>query len=79
MFLQISHNRAGLGVEANVPESTIVQDMDNKSQLMEAVNPQRPQEMDHVVDVRPRLRGMNYIDNTIGKKKHIMLMFTFCS
>ena len=77
ILLQISNNRAGLGVEANVPEPTMVQDKESKSQLMENDNPQRPLGMDCVEDIRPRLRGMDYIDNIIGmidKKKHIMLI-----
>ena len=63
---QISDNRAGLGIQANVPESTTVQDKESQSQLMENVNPERPLGMDCVVDIRPRFRGMDYIDNTIG-------------
>ena len=67
ILLQISGNKAGLGVGANVPEPTIVQDKESKSQLMENVNPQRPQGMDHVVNaVQLRLQRMDYIDNTIG-------------
>ena len=42
------------------------QDKESQSQLMENVNPQTPLGMDCVVDIRPRLRGMNYIDNNIG-------------
>ena len=50
-----------------MPESTTVQDKESKSQLMENVNPQRPQGMDHVVNVvQPRPQGMDYIDNAIG-------------
>ena len=48
---QISDNRAGLGIQANVPESTTVQDKESQSQLMENVNPQRPLGMDCVVDI----------------------------
>ena len=67
ILLQISDNRGGLGVRANVPEPTTVQDKESKSQLMENVSPQRPQGMDHVVNVvQMRLQGMDYIDNTIG-------------
>ena len=64
ILLQISDNRAGLGVGGNVPEPTMVQDKEGRSQLMENVNSQRPQGMDHIVQLRPQ--GMEYIDNTIG-------------
>ena len=67
ILLQISDNKAGLGVEANVPKPTMVQDKEGKSQLMENVNSQRLQEMECVVNVvQLRPQGMDYIDNTIG-------------
>ena len=67
ILLQISDNRDGLGVEANVPEQTTVQDKEGKSQLMENVNSQRLQGMDCVVSVvQLRPQRMDYIDNTIG-------------
>ena len=67
ILLQISDNRAGLVVEANVPEPTMVQDKEGRSQLMENVNSQRPQGMNCVVNVvQQRPQEMDYIDNTIG-------------
>ena len=51
ILLQISDNRAGLVVEANVPEPTMVQDKEGRSQLMENVNSQRLQGMVCVVNV----------------------------
>ena len=67
ILLQISDNRAGLGVQANVPEATMVQDKEGRPQLMENVNSQRLQGMDCVVNVvQLRPQGMDYIDNTIG-------------
>ena len=67
ILLQISDNRAGLGVQANVPEPTMVQDKEGRPQLMENVNSQRPRGMDHIVNVvQQRPQGMDYIDNTIG-------------
>ena len=53
ILLQISDNRAGLGVGGNVPEPTMVQDKEGRSQLMENVNSQKPQ-------------GMNYVHNIYG-------------
>ena len=67
ILLQISDNKARLGVEANVPEPTMVQDKEGRSQLMENVNSQRLQGMVCVVNVvQQRPQGLNYIDNTIG-------------
>ena len=83
ILLQISDNRAGLGVGANVPEPTTVQDKESKSQRMENVNPQRPQGMDYVVDNRLRLQGMNCINNAIGmidkKFTYCVNLFSICS
>ena len=66
ILLQISHNRAGLVVGANVPEPTTFQDKESQSQLMENVNPQRPLGMDCVVNVvQMRRQRMDCVVNVV--------------